>query len=326
MVRKAIATLCIVLWCGSVRASQTPRVRVYLPRTVQVKDGPLTLGRIGIVRSSESELAEKASEIPMGRAPWSKEKIVFGRRTILSRLATNGIAGDQVRITGAEEVTVRRAERVIPSREILDSAEAYLAEHRPGPPGARWRLIGQPEDLIVPDSEQLNLISRIEQDQQSDRLAVVVAAMAGGEEAGTKRIPFKLTYRRRQAVTTRNIAAGEKITPENTKLTYVNSDWPEDPGWTAPYGWVATRRLARGAVIQPSTIRNRTPAIAVKRNQSVVMVLEGFGFRITGLGQALEDGRPGDLIKVRNTTSKRVVTAKVTYEGSVEPVFEERAR
>jgi flagella basal body P-ring formation protein FlgA len=62
--------------------------------------------------------------------------------------------------------------------------------------------------------------------------------------------------------------------------------------------------------------------VAVRRGETVVMRLRGPGFLLTGLGQALEDGRPGGFIKVRNVDSSRVITAKVAADGSVEPVFD----
>ena len=50
------------------------------------------------------------------------------------------------------------------------------------------------------------------------------------------------------------------------------------------------------------------------------------GFTISGTGLALQDGRPGDFIRVRNVDSKRIVVAKVTADGTVAPVIEEKKR
>jgi flagellar basal body P-ring formation protein FlgA len=62
--------------------------------------------------------------------------------------------------------------------------------------------------------------------------------------------------------------------------------------------------------------------VAVHRNENVVMRIKGDGFLLTAMGLALEDGRPGAMIKVRNVDSGRVVMAKVAADGAVEPVFE----
>ena len=59
----------------------------------------------------------------------------------------------------------------------------------------------------------------------------------------------------------------------------------------------------------------------ISRNDTVTMKIEGDGFTITALGQALDDGRSGAFIRVRNVDSGRIVVGKVKSDGSVEPVI-----
>jgi flagella basal body P-ring formation protein FlgA len=59
----------------------------------------------------------------------------------------------------------------------------------------------------------------------------------------------------------------------------------------------------------------------IQRNQTVRLRVQGAGFLITGVGQALQEGRVGEYIKVRNVDSKRVVTGRVAFDGAVEPVI-----
>ena len=58
------------------------------------------------------------------------------------------------------------------------------------------------------------------------------------------------------------------------------------------------------------------PAV-VKKNSVVQLEFLSSGIQISTSGQALEDGAIGDVINVRNTTSKRVVRAVVQSEGVV---------
>jgi flagella basal body P-ring formation protein FlgA len=41
------------------------------------------------------------------------------------------------------------------------------------------------------------------------------------------------------------------------------------------------------------------------------------------MGKAMEDGKAGDMIKVRNIDSQRVVLARVAADGTVEPLLNE---
>ena len=52
------------------------------------------------------------------------------------------------------------------------------------------------------------------------------------------------------------------------------------------------------------------------------MSVRGLGFRISGKGLALQDGRPGDCVRVRNIRSQRIVVANVRRDGTVEPLME----
>jgi flagella basal body P-ring formation protein FlgA len=42
---------------------------------------------------------------------------------------------------------------------------------------------------------------------------------------------------------------------------------------------------------------------------------------VTATGKAMEKGRLGECIKVKNIDSQRVILAKVNEDGTVEPVF-----
>lgn len=61
------------------------------------------------------------------------------------------------------------------------------------------------------------------------------------------------------------------------------------------------------------------PSVVVK-NSMVQVHFTSDGLHITTVGQALEDGAIGDVINVRNTTSKRVIRAIVESQGMVRVV------
>ena len=81
--------------CAVLTAAEPAQVKIYVPRTVQVQADTLSLGDITVVRSSEPDLAARASAVTMGRAPFPGEAIVLNTRTILSRLAACGIRSNQ---------------------------------------------------------------------------------------------------------------------------------------------------------------------------------------------------------------------------------------
>ena len=68
-------------------------------------------------------------------------------------------------------------------------------------------------------------------------------------------------------------------------------------------------------------LRSLEAPVIVKRNQNVVIRIERPGFLITAVGKTMQDGKVGEYIKVTNMDSQRIIIAKITEEGTVEPVL-----
>ena len=74
-------------------------------------------------------------------------------------------------------------------------------------------------------------------------------------------------------------------------------------------------------MIQPHMLGAAQSPVVIKRNQNVVIRVEKPGFIITALGKAMEDGKVGEYIKIRNIDSQRIIVAKISSDMTVEPVF-----
>jgi flagella basal body P-ring formation protein FlgA len=83
-------------------------------------------------------------------------------------------------------------------------------------------------------------------------------------------------------------------------------------------GQAAKRRIRAGQTITPALLEQ---AIAIKRGQPVKIVANNEGIEASTSGEALSDGQPGDVIRVRNTRSGKVIDAKVLKEGVVTSTF-----
>ncbi len=321
-----ITTLLFVLFSGVGNTLGAPKssLRLHLPRTVRVRGETLRLGRLAVIRGGDAKLIARVSEVAMGRAPWSREKIVIDRRTILSRLAQVGIRAGTVRITGAEKVVVVRDEEKIEAGRLVRSAESFLKKNRPGPDGCSWRLVRRPKDMTVPAVKDIQIKSRQGKGAPTGYVIVVVAAVSGKRELAVRKIYFKLVYPVRQAVAKKDIAAGEVLSPDNTAVRVVGVNRSPRGDWTSPFGKVAVRAIRAGKVIAPNLMRARKAPVVVRRNKTVQMKIAGPGFTITAVGKALADGRVGELIKVRNIDSRRIVMARVAADGTVQPIYEKR--
>lgn len=328
--RASLAAAGVLLAAGGLAAAAGPApalpgppLTVHLPRTIQVEAEALSLGLVAVVRADDDALLRKAADVPLGRAPQPKEEIVIDRPTILGRLASNGIPARDVQLSGADQVVVSRGDKTFPPEALAQAAEECLAQRRPGPQGCRWRLVGQPQELVAPATAAVHLVASLVPHEVTSEAKVEVAAVDAGGRRAAQTLLFRLGYVHRVAVATADLAPGDVLTPANTEIRTMMADQPPAPDWAPPYGLMAAQPLRVGTVLLPALVRSPRAAVVVHRSEKVVMRVQGAGFQVRGVGLALDDGRPGEFIKVRNLDSNRVVVARVAFDGAVEPIIDE---
>jgi flagella basal body P-ring formation protein FlgA len=296
-------------------------LQIYLPREITIKDKHLSLGQVGIIRGQES-LVAKASKIALGQISAPGQKIVIDRKTLLSRLACNGIPVWKVTLTGAETITIQQQERTIRSDEFIKLASSYLEKNPPGISVCGFNPIRIPQDFIITGTgKDISFSPRLVSSGAGNQAKVEIAIHSGGKIIGTSEIIFKLKYNCRQAVTKIDIPTGTVISPDNVKIEKITSDYPESVDWKPPYGLISKRQIPTKTVLHPNMLGPVKSPIITKRNQKVVIRIDMPGFLITAFGKAMQDGRAGDYIKVRNVDSQRIILAMINEDGSVKPAF-----
>ena len=296
-------------------------LRIYLPREVTVKEANLTLGQISVIQGRESLLA-KANNVAIGRISVKNQNVVIDRPTVLSRLASSGIPSSMVVFKGAKETKVKRQQRAVSSQELVALAQSFLKSHPPDTSVCQWSVLRKPKDLVLPEAgEQMRFSPRLILNRTKNQAKVEITVSCAGKKIGVRDVYFALKYNCRQAVTITPIAKGAVIGPENVKVEVIPSNYPEPSDWTSPYGLIAKRTLAANTILRSYMVESHTSSIIIKRNQNVVIRIEKPGFLITAAGITLEEGKTGEHIKVRNVDSKRIILARISEDGSVEPII-----
>ena len=79
-------------------------------------------------------------------------------------------------------------------------------------------------------------------------------------------------------------------------------------------GKAATRRLNRDLIITPAHVK---APILIKRGEQVALIAKANGFSVRMNGKAMMNGTKGQLIRVKNLSSKRIVEGRVIRIGEV---------
>lgn len=76
--------------------------------------------------------------------------------------------------------------------------------------------------------------------------------------------------------------------------------------------------IKAGTVLRRAHI---TEPLVIRRNQEVEIIARGRNFEVKAKGIALQNGRLGEFIRVKNISSQKIIQAKVSGEGKVEVSF-----
>ncbi|NMM79788.1 flagella basal body P-ring formation protein FlgA [Acidovorax sp. SRB_14] len=109
------------------------------------------------------------------------------------------------------------------------------------------------------------------------------------------------------------LLAEADVAQERRKLTDMDDSLP---ALDAAIGQASTRALRAGQVVQP---RFLAQPLLVKRGDSVNIVARSGPVVVQVAGEALESGRRGGIVRVRNTSTGKIIRARVSGSAVVEP-------
>jgi flagella basal body P-ring formation protein FlgA len=299
-------------------------LRIYLPSEKTVESETPLLGQTAML-IGDDVLVRKASAVSIGQFSTAGQLLLIDRPTVLSCLAAKGIMPGQVEFNGAETMRVKRNEKTIPAERFLTTARQYLEHQLADQKTASFKLFRPAQDYVLPgEMSGIHLTARMSS-QSRGMQRVTVAVLHEEVEIHHQDLLFAVQYERKRAVAAERIEAGAEIGPDDVKLEPFLSNLPEEDGVFLPYGMIAKRAIEAGKPIDPAVVELREAPVLIKRQQQVVLRIDSRLLQISAHGQAMEDGKAGDLIRVRRgsraTNDERYVVGRVMQDGTVHPIL-----
>ncbi|SDE99386.1 flagellar basal body P-ring formation chaperone FlgA [Sporolituus thermophilus] len=209
------------------------------------------------------------------------------------------------------------AGQVVAGAELADAAARAAKQRLAGVDGeVTVSLDAAPTDLVVPAGELKLTVEFPYGIRFSGLTAAVVNVQVDGRHVATATVKLDIKLYREVLVAARPIAAREIITADSLRRER------RDVGRLAPgyitderqvLGLAARRALAPGAVITDSAL---TKPILIRRGQFIAIIARGGGIEAVAAGQALQDGAEGQVIRVQNIQSKKILSAQVLDDAS----------
>ena len=315
--RRVLLALALAL-AVPVAACATEAVRL-VPETLTHGEDIL-LAELGTVEA-DAALAARLGALKIAPAPAPGVTVTLAAESIRTRLRQISPEAGRLQVTGAPRVMVTRAFNTVRG---VDLVEAVREQAKPRLDAAVQRgepvalvPITTPEDLKIPVGDLALDVRLNEMAPNAPTIAATVTVRVAGREHRSIPMTFQIKRLVRVAVVARSLEPRRGLVPEDVRLeqrpiSEVPPDALTDAGDLADLE--VLRPVQPGEVLTPRAVR---PKLAVKRGELVTLLLEGSGFRITTQGQASEDGRRGDSVRVMNLSSKREVMGRVEEGGLV---------
>ena len=318
-----IMGVCAVV-CGN-EAGDCHKIRIYLPKDKTLESEVVELGKIALVLGDD-EILPLVNELRLGQFSVHGQEITIDRKTILSRLASSGIKASSVVFNGAETIRVRRDEKMIAAGCFVDAARDYLREQLSDEQIATLKLIRPVKDYPLGDgNESVKLTALMSNRRNDHKKHVTVQVVRDGVELDHRELIFSVQYPCRRLIAKQSLSAGTLITPENTEVEQYMSNAPVGTSVSRVYGMAAKRDIAGGTIITEAMAERKESPVLIKKRQKVILKLDTGGLLVSAPGEAIEDGRLGDIIPVqrgsRRTNDLKIVFGEVMPDGTVRPVL-----
>lgn len=314
-VRSTILGLAVLL-CGPLPGWSTSVVLTVAPEA-QVQGPQVTLGDVAEVQGEPPEMVARMRQAVLGQAPPPGVARRLARRSMVVQLKHQGFAIQYLQWQGATQVRVTRAAQRLEPTEMATAVQQALRQRLPQTAQytirdlrglhAVWVPLGPVHYEVTIPGQRTAL------GPQAFKLAIAVHGQMAKQLSGTAYIAMSQDV----VSLTRPLARNDVITADAVTQTQIEVTQPLPQLITHPEEVIGKRARRSLANHTPLSTADVVEAPAVQKGALVTIVLESPMLRVTAPGEALEAGRTGETIRVKNISSKREVRAQVIDKHTV---------
>jgi flagella basal body P-ring formation protein FlgA len=291
---------------------------ITVPPEAQVPGPQITLEDVAEIHGEPADTVDRIRHVLLGQAPPAGVERLLSKSTLVTQLKHQGLWTQDIQFQGALQIRVIRASQRLDPQHMETVVRQALSRRLPQttqPTSIRdIRGLSPVFVPLGPVQYEVTVPERpMVRGSTSFRLTIQVAGKVEKQLHGTA----TLAVVQEVVSLVRPVAQGEIITPDAVSRTRVQVTQPLRQVATQPedvIGKHARRSLAGNA---PLSTQDVTTVPVVHRGDMVSIVLESPLIKVSTPGEALEAGKPGDTIRVKNTSSNREVRAQVIDKQTV---------
>jgi flagella basal body P-ring formation protein FlgA len=322
-----IVVLAAVALGTRARAEEPDLLAVTLRQHVTVGLRGVRVGDVAELTGGTPALREAVAALDLADAAAARAGLSVKRQQVDFRIRLAGVPAGLFRVDGVVETRVEPQRSSVAEADVLAAAKTAILKRLPWsgdeisvqtlqPVAVSLAVEAPREDVVIraePHSSGMPL----------GRVQVDVGLWAGGVRQIAFPLYLDVRLYQKVAIALRRIERGEALNESNVTFDrrpvenlrdYLSS--PE-----AINGRKARQTLMPGRVLGAADVEDSGPEAAptlVRRGEPVKLLVRLGPVNVMASGEALQDGRAGQSVRVRNIDSKQVVLGRVTERSLVE--------
>jgi flagella basal body P-ring formation protein FlgA len=341
--RAVLLALCMSgVSAGAVAASSADdaTVAIELRPWVKVEQASVRLGDIAFLTARDLPTLRRLMALPIGTAPRPGSPAVLDRDTVAQWVeARSGMQSAErgsaslpaIRWSGASETTIETAAQELSGETVVDAARsALLGWLSQRSVRAEVQPVSTARDLVLPAGTPVLRVRPLSsQAVPSKRMLVWVDAWVDNRFVRTTAVTFEVDAWAPVTVATTGVSSGATVdgillrgatTTREVDLTKIPRSTPllavADDKSALETGRQRLRRPLRAGEVLTDSHLEATPAVA-RGNWAHLLARSG-DVSVESRVEVLQDGREGQVVRVKVPGSSGEVLARVTGPGQVE--------
>jgi len=291
---------------------------IIVPPEAQVQGPQITLGDVAEVQGEPADTVARMQQVPLGQAPPAGVERLLSKSTLVTQLKHQGLWTQELQYQGAIQIRVIRASQRLDPQHMETVVRQALSRRLPQTTqSTSIRDIRGLRPVFVPLGPVQYEVTMPGRNGWLGSTSFTLTIQVAGKIEKQLRGTATIAGAQEVVSLVRPVAQGEIITADAVSRTKVPVTQPLRQMVTQPeevIGKHARRPLAGNT---PLSTQDVTAVHVVHRGDMVRIVLESPLIKMSTPGEALEAGKPGDTIRVKNTSSKREVRAQVIDKQTV---------
>lgn len=294
---------------------------VIIDEQVRVNGAVISLGQVAKISGDDEAANQKLRKLKIGDAPVPGSSFVLTKEVLNMRLAATGIDLASVTWLIPDRITVIGDSQVISAQTLIDRGINAIRE-QVGPNVQYDDLhifyVGREQDVTVPVGNVILSTSLPYGIRYNAPTTVMIFISVDGQAVTKVGLRFKVNLYRQVAVAASQVNAREIFTEGNLRYERMDAGQIAAGFFTDKnkvLGLEARRAITPGTVITDSMVNK---PVIVKRGNMVTLVAFVGNIQVIASGQAMQDGYEGQLIRIKNVITNKIVLGKVIDENKVQ--------